>query len=110
MSGPAPGWEARGGEALGLVDEILAARPKKDGHKLTQATHALSLYREGLIERASFGGEAARRDLEHVNAVLSIVAGVHFPLGTIPWDELEGARRWLADLVHRLAHATPTAG
>lgn len=102
MSEPIPGWRACGGEALRLVDEILAARPKTDGHKLTEATQRLCLYRDGLIERAGPGGADERRDLEHLNAVLSIVAGVHFPLGGVPWNELEGARGWLAELVERL--------
>ena len=34
-----------------------------------------------------------------VAAVISVVLGVHFPLGDIPWDELEKGRAWLADLV-----------
>ncbi len=101
MSAPKPGWERCGQAALTVMDQVLAERPAKEGHKLTDITQKLCVYRDGLIARARAGGEDARRDLEHVNAVLSIVAAIHFPLGTIPWTELEGARGWLADLVAR---------
>jgi len=102
VSAPRPGWEGCGRQALDLVDEVLAARPRADGRKLTEATQRLCEYREGLIARVAAGGADARRDLEHLNAVLSIVAGVHFPLGGVPWKELEGARGWLADLTGRV--------
>ncbi|MBV8681642.1 MAG: hypothetical protein JO111_02125 [Caulobacteraceae bacterium] len=88
-----------GREGLACIDQALAARPKKDGHVLTQATAALCLYREELIARGRRGGAEDRRRLEHCNAVLSIVAAVHFPLGNAPWEELERARGWLSELL-----------
>ena len=45
----------------------------------------------------------SRRRLEHVNAIISVVLGTHFPLGSVPWDELEKARNWLAKLADEAA-------
>jgi hypothetical protein len=82
-----------GHAALAGLDTVLAERPHADGHKLSAVTHDLSVFRNGLIA----GGHTQR--LGHVNAVISIVLATHFPLGGIPWEELEKARAWLADAV-----------
>ncbi len=87
---------APGHAALACLDAVLAERPHADGHKLSAATRELSAFRNQLID----GNE--RRRLGHVNAVISIVLAVHFPLGGIPWDELEKARAWLSDAVHEM--------
>lgn len=93
------GAEQAAREGLALIDAVLAARPQKDDHKLSHATEALCTYRDHLIEVADEGGGRSRERLMHLNAVLSVVAAMHFPLGDIPWDELEKARDWLAGLV-----------
>lgn len=93
------GAEQVGREGLALIDAVLAARPHKDDHKLSHATQALCDYRDHLIEAAGEGGGRSREHLMHLNAVLSVVAAMHFPLGDTPWGELEKARDWLADLV-----------
>jgi hypothetical protein len=85
-------------EALACLDKALAERPKKDGHALSEATRKLCLFREDLIARPH-----DRRDLDHLNAILSIVAAVHFPLGEVQWDELGKARGWLVDLLDATA-------
>lgn len=97
--------EDRGRDGLACIDRVLAARPKKDGHALTEATAALCDYRDELISQARCGGADERRQLEHLNAVLSMVAAVHFPLGNVPWDELAKARGWLAGLLGEPAGA-----
>src|SRR3954471_4019515 len=86
--------------ALAELDKALAAKPKVDGHTLSAAAHNLSLLRDSIAERQREQGQTpdSRRRLEHVNAVISVVLGVHFPLGSVPWDELEKARGWLAKL------------
>lgn len=87
-----------GREALGKIDEVLAARPHKDDYVLSDATQALCTLRDGLIAEAT--GDAAARDrLEALNAVLGVVLGAHFPIGETPWEELEKARGWLAGLL-----------
>ena len=95
----------RAREALGLLDEVLASRPHKDDHKLSHATLALCEYRDTLINSGPPTGAPERQRLGHVNAVLSVIAAMHFPLGELPWEELEKARDWLAALVPGTAPA-----
>jgi hypothetical protein len=91
--------------ALAEVDKALAAKPRADGHALSAAAHNLSLLRDSIAARQRELGPTpdSRRRLEHVNAVISVVLGVHFPLGDLPWDELEKARDWLARLADEAA-------
>jgi hypothetical protein len=35
----------------------------------------------------------------HLNGVISVVLAGNFPLGDVPWGELDKARDWLRDLV-----------
>jgi hypothetical protein len=86
--------------ALAEIDKALAGKPRIDGHALSAAAHHLSVLRNGMAEEQREHGETqeARRRLEHVNAVISVVLGVHFPLGSTPWPELEKARDWLVNL------------
>ena len=93
--------EEAGREGLRKIDEALAEQPKKDGRILTEATSLLCAYRDSLIEASRNGGPQDRERLSHVNAVLSVVAGVHFPLGDAPWQELEKARSWLSALLDK---------
>jgi hypothetical protein len=88
-----------GRRALDTLDSALAKRPKKDNRALFDATALLCVYRDGLIADAGSDGAERRERLSHVNAVLSVVAGMHYPLGEMPWGELEKARGWLADLL-----------
>ena len=90
-----------GHQALALIDQALAKQPKKDDHVLSQATICLAEFRDRLVaEWRERGIDAAQRtQLEHVNAVISVVLGIHFPLGEIPWPELHKARGWLAGAV-----------
>jgi hypothetical protein len=87
--------------ALAALDRALAARPEIDGHAFSAATEALARLRERLIGelRSAPDPDAARRRLERVNAVISLVLAGHFPLGGVPWEEIGRARAWLAELV-----------
>jgi len=86
--------------ALAELDRALAARPHADGEAFSAATRHLCRARDGMIRRHREVGATAesRRRLEHVNAVISVLLAGHFPLGKIPWTELEKARGWLAEL------------
>jgi hypothetical protein len=87
-------------EGLAAIDKALAQRPHKDDLALQAATRALCAYRDVLIEkRRETGASDDARRLEHLNAVISVVAGVHYPLKDVPWDELAKARGWLAALI-----------
>jgi hypothetical protein len=83
--------------ALAELDRAIAARPHVAGQSFSAAAQKLCALRDRLATEA---GDAAtrRRRLAHVNAVISVVLAGHFPLGAVPWDELDRARTWLADL------------
>lgn len=87
-------------DGLAAIDKALSQRPHKDDLALQAATKALCAYRDVLIarRRETQSQDDARR-LENLNAVLSIVAGTHYPLKAVPWDELVKARGWLAGLM-----------
>jgi hypothetical protein len=93
---PEPGQAAT--LALQQIDQILAKKPEKDDHALTEATKALCALRDDLIAARRAGDDAGRQRLETVNAVLSIVAATHFPVGEVPWEPLASARGALAEL------------
>jgi|GEM_PF-1517905 len=90
-----------GHKSLKHVARILEQRPKKDDHELSHLTRCLAAFREELIgvqscERAN---PRDRLRLMHLNAVISIVMGMHFPVGDPPWGEFEKTRGWLEELV-----------
>ena len=89
-----------GRAALAEIDRILAARPARDGHALTAAVQGLAGFRDDAIARhRRDGGPRWRPTLERVNAVISVVIAAEFPIGEVPWGDLEKARGWLADIL-----------
>lgn len=90
-----------GRAALTQLDTALASKPEANGHAFSVAALALALMRDEMAARQRERGPtpASRQRLEHVNAVLSVVLGGRFPLGAIPWGELEKSRDWLARLL-----------
>ena len=92
-------------EALAAVDVALAERPHKAGHSFSAAARQLCVGRDLLcdLQRGRTPTERERLALDHVNAVISVVLAGHFPLGGVPWRELELARDWLADLAGAFA-------
>jgi hypothetical protein len=90
-----------GRKALEHIDQALAERPKMSDYVLSQATIRLAEFRDGLIAGWRRDGitPAQRKQLDHVNAVVTMVLGIHFPLDDAPWPELEKARVWLAEVV-----------
>ena len=96
-----------GARALQELDKVLAARPHQDGEAFSAATQALSALREEVIVHVRRDNSAAaRKRLGHLNAVLSVVLGGHYPLGEVPWGELEKARGWLEEIVRQEEPAT----
>jgi hypothetical protein len=90
--------------ALRAIDDVLAQKPHKDDSRLSTATACLCVFRDHVID-ANRGPDATgegRKRLAHLNSVLSVVLGCQFPLGDVPWQELERARGWLADLVSEM--------
>ncbi|MBN9563868.1 MAG: hypothetical protein J0H14_24560 [Alphaproteobacteria bacterium] len=93
--------EDAGQAALAAIDRALEHRPEKDGHDFADAAQHLAMLRDAMTARY---GDAppppvSRERLARLNAILSVVLGGHFPLGSIPWHEIELARGWLADLL-----------
>jgi formate dehydrogenase major subunit len=89
-----------GHSALRSVDKLLAERPEKVGHDFSEATRRMVAFRDMLIDRwRQTNAEPDRQRLAQLNSVLSVVIGGHFPLGSIPWPQLEKARAVLAGLV-----------
>jgi hypothetical protein len=85
--------------ALRAVDKLLAERPEKVGSDFSEATRRVVEFRDRLIDRwRQTHAEPDRQRLADVNSVLSVVIGSHFPLGAIPWPQLEKARGILARL------------
>ena len=86
--------------ALQAVDKLLADRPEKVGHDFSEATRRLTAYRDAMITRwRQTRSEADRRQLERINATLSVVVGGQFPIGSVPWPQIERARADLADVI-----------
>ena len=81
--------------AVELLDKLLAERPEKPGSEFSEATRCLTEYRDELIGQYR-AGTLPRARLDVINAVLSIVVSAHFPLGPVPWEKLQMARRQLA--------------
>jgi len=89
-----------GHEALAHIDRTLAARPDRSGSQIAAAVRCLATFRDHYVERhRRDGGRRYRATLERVNAVISVATAAEFPLGEIPWAELEKARGWLDEIV-----------
>ncbi len=85
--------------ALAAIDRLLADRPNKVGHDFSAATRHLCAWRDSLAQRwRHTAAENDRRALERVNAALSVILGGQFPLGQVPWPEIERARQDLGEL------------
>jgi formate dehydrogenase major subunit len=86
-----------GARALALIDKLLAERPEKVGHDFSEATRCITTLRDEMIARYR-AGTLPRRELDDINAVLSVIMGGHFPLGAVPWEKIATARARLARL------------
>jgi hypothetical protein len=95
--------EAR--QALENFDRAVADKPRTDGRAFSAAAEHLCRVRDELARQQRQAGVtlASRQRLEHVNAIISVILAGHFPLGGVPWDDLDKARAWLAGLVAEMA-------
>jgi hypothetical protein len=103
--------ETAGRDAVAAIDRLLADRPDKVGHNFSVATRHLVAWRDALVRRwRQSTAEIDRDALGRVNAGLSVVLGGQFPLGQVPWSEIERTRRDLENLASDEAGrpATPT--
>lgn len=98
-----------GRKSLQHVRRVLEQKPIKDDYELSQLTQCLAPFREELIERSKGQppSHEARVCLMHLNAIVSVVMAMHFPIGQPPWEEFEKAKRWLETLVERVEGLQP---
>ena len=93
------------------MDAALSDRPKKNGHELSAALRCLVAFRDSLITACRDQPDGVWNDpLERVNAIISSVLATQFPLGEIPWEEMEKARRWLTELLDRRSPGMMVSG
>ena len=85
-------------EALVSLDKAIAHKPRKDDADFAAALEHLCRLRDVLLAQAR-QGTASRERLGQVNALISVVLAGHFPLGSVPWPEVERARGLLAGMV-----------
>lgn len=101
-----------GRRALEVLDRVLGEKPddgttrrgrEKFGNDFSETTRLLCGWRDILIQAQRREGPtpASRARLQALNGVLSAVLGGHFPLGDIPWPQVEKARDVLAGLLDR---------
>jgi hypothetical protein len=92
--------------ARDAIRKAMAQQPKSDGALFSEAALHLSAARDAVAaeQRRTGATLESRRRLEHINAVISIVLACHFPLGAIPWQELEKGRDWITAILAALPH------
>ena len=89
-----------GRDALRHLDRAIAARPVRDGEALSGAVSRLAIFRDHVIAaQRQDGGSRYRTTLHRINAVMSVILAAEFPIGEIPWEEVDKARSWLDDVV-----------
>ncbi|WP_174301536.1 hypothetical protein [Caulobacter sp. S45] len=81
-------------ESLAALDRALAARPHRDGQAFTEATKPMCAYRDELryALRKAPDDLAKRRQLKAANLAVTLMLAGHFPLGDMPWDQIEALR------------------
>lgn len=89
-----------GRDALQHLDRAIAAKPVRDGRALSDAVSRLATFRDMVIAaHRREGGSKYRSTLDRINAVMSVILAAEFPIGEIPWAEVDKARSWLVDIV-----------
>ncbi|MGI4977875.1 MAG: hypothetical protein ACRYG6_13120 [Janthinobacterium lividum] len=99
-----------GRRALEAFDRVLAEKPDDDtpraartqlGHDFSETTRMLCGFRDILVQAQRRDGvtPASQARLQAVNGVLSTVLAGHFPLGDIPWAQVQTGREALARLL-----------
>ena len=80
------------------LDRALAARPRRDGQAFSEATKPMCAYRDELrhVVRADPGDLDARRRLRAANLAVTLMLAGHYPLGDMPWDQLDALRTHLS--------------
>lgn len=96
-----------GQQVLQHLDKLLGEKPDRISHDFSEATICLTKYRARVINRLREKGSPAeaRGRLGRLNAVLSVVVGTHYPVGSPKWEHLEKARDSFATVMRELEAA-----
>jgi hypothetical protein len=80
--------------SLEALDRAIAARPRRDGQAFSDATKPMCAYRDELRHalRESPDDLGLRRQLKAANLAITLMLAGHFPLGDMPWDQIEALR------------------
>jgi hypothetical protein len=79
-------------KALSAIDTVLRERPQSLQPAVLELTRAVVALRDTLIEARRTGDATAKRELPHVNALLSLVVSIQYPMQGLHWDKLKQAR------------------
>jgi len=95
-----PTAKSEGNKALAALDRALSSKPQKNGTAFAESTEHLCTMRDIMINERRNQQPTDR--LERLNAIISTSLAGHFPLGNIPWDEVQHAREKLKQLISDL--------
>jgi hypothetical protein len=102
--------EALSDAVLRGLDRLLSDKPERETHDLSVVTRNLTAYRSHVIRSVREKGSPADSldRLARLNAVISALYAVHYPIGLPPWQLLRKARNSFASLASEL-HASAEA-
>lgn len=89
-------------DALSAIETVLEERPGEHLKEISQAVISLVRVRDRLIELQRSdrrSGEAARH-LHEINAMLSVLGSLEYPLAGLRWKRIELVRDGLAQMLH----------
>lgn len=92
-------------DALSAIESVLEDRPGKHVEEISQAVASLVRVRNRLtdVQRNKTPAPEASEHLRQVNAMLSVVASLEYPLAGLHWQRMELVRDGLAEMLERTA-------
>lgn len=91
------GWQ----QALEAIETVLQERPVAHMREIAHAVDALVRVRDRLIEFDHEQGLSpeARLHLDKINAMLSVIASLEYPLAGLHWQRIEKVRKGLDQML-----------
>jgi len=92
---------------LQSIDNLLREKPDHVTHDMSATMRCLTGYRDEVTRRIREKGHppSSLERLAKLNAVLSSLYGVHYPIGSPPWTLLEKARASFAEVAAEFSAA-----
>lgn len=88
---------------LAAIDTVLRERPQSAQAEALALTKTVVKLRDGLIQSLRAGDGSVKRELDHANALLSLVFSIQYPMQGQQWEKLSKAREALARLIDEIA-------